>query len=134
MNKEDIERMVEEAENWAVNELQCVGEYHPDFHTVRDQRFAELVAAAERDRICKQIAQLHDALSMTSSSNQTKPRHATIAEWWADRKRKPLTSEKIKELLDIETEALPSYRSAVKELPERFARAVERAHEIGVDK
>lgn len=98
------------------------------------ERFAALVAAAERDRICKQIAQLHDALSMASSSNQTKPRHATIAEWWADRKRKPLTSEKIKELLDIETEALPSYRSAVRELPERFARAVEREHRIGVDK
>lgn len=98
------------------------------------QRFAALVAAAERDRICKQIAQLHDALSMTSSSNQTKLRHATIAEWWADRKRKPLTSEKIKELLDTETEALPSYRSAVEELPERFARAVEREHRIGVDR
>lgn len=98
------------------------------------ERFAALVAAAERDRICKQIAQFHDALSMASSSNQTKPQRSTIAEWWADRKRKPLTKEKIRELLDIETEALPSYRSAVEELPERLARAVERAHGIGVDK
>lgn len=31
------------------------------------ERFAYLVAAAERQRICKQIAQLHDALSMASN-------------------------------------------------------------------
>ena len=100
----------------------------------RVEHIVEVAVLRERDRICKQIAQLHDALSMASSSNQTKPQRTTIAEWWADRKRKPLTKEKIKELLDIETEALPSYRSAVEELPERFARAVERAHEIGVNK
>ena len=125
MNKEDLERMAREAGFYVTDTCPLEPEW---FH------FAALVAAAERDRVCKQIAQLHDALSMASSSNQIKPRHATIAEWWADRKRKPLTSEKIKELLDIETEALPSYRSAVEELPERFARAVERAHEIGVNK
>jgi len=125
MTRDDIIRMAREA-----------GFFDPELTQVLPsvERFAALVAAAERDRICKQIAQLHDALSMASSSNQTKPQHATIAEWWADRKRKPLTSEKIKELLDIETEALPSYRSAVRELPERFARAVEREHRIGVDK
>ena len=99
----------------------------------RVEHIVEVAVLRERDRICKQIAQLHDALSMASSSNQIKPQHATIAEWWADRKRKPLTKEKIRELLDIETEALPSYRSAVEELPERFARAVEREHRIGVD-
>ena len=37
-----------------------------EFHYL--ERFAALVAAVERDRICKQIAQLHDALSMASSS------------------------------------------------------------------
>lgn len=125
MNREDIERMAREAG------------FLPEANPVMPQlleRFAALVAAAERARICKQIAQLHDALSMASSSNQIKPRHATIAEWWEDRKRKPLTKEKIKELLDIETEALPSYPSAIEELPERLARAVEREHRIGVDK
>jgi len=125
MNKEDLERMAREAGFYVTDTCPLEPEW---FH------FAALVAAAERELICKQIAQLHDALSSASSSNQTKPRHATIAEWWAGRKRKPLTKEKIKELLDIETEALPSYRSAVEELPERFARAVERAHEIGVNK
>lgn len=125
MNKEDLERMAREAGFYVTDTCPLEPEW---FH------FAALVAAAERGRICKQIAQLHDALSMASSSNQTKPQRTTIAEWWADRKRKPLTKEKIKELLDIETEALPSYRSAVEELPERFARAVERAHEIGVDR
>lgn len=100
----------------------------------RVEHIVEVAVLRERDRCCKQIAQLHDALSMASSSNQTKPQHATIGEWWADRKRKPLTKEKIKELLDIETEALPSYPSAIEELPERLARAVEREHRIGVDK
>ena len=130
MNRDDIILMAQEANRYANNQT---GDSY-EWHFIRDERFAALVAAAERDRICKQIAQLHDALSMASSSNQTKPQHATIGEWWADRKRRPLTKEKIKELLDIETEALPSYRSAVEELPERFARAVERAHEIGVDR
>lgn len=131
MNKKDIIRMAREADEGFETDT-----FHEESLVGMDaiERFAALVAAAERDRICKQIAQLHDALSMASASNQTKPQHATIAEWWADRKRKPLTSEKIKELLDIETEALPSYRSAVEELPERFARAVERAHGIGGDK
>lgn len=131
MNKEDVIRMARDCDLGRVcGPLDTLLDY--EWEDLR--RFAALVAAAERERICKQIAQLHDALSMASSSNQTKPQHATIGEWWADRKRKPLTSEKIKELLDIETEALPSYRSAVEELPERFARAVERAHEIGVNK
>ena len=133
MTRDDIIRMAREANILEPIDLLESNQWRQD--TIRElERFAALVAAAERDRICKQIAQLHDALSMASSSNQIRPKHATIAEWWADRKRKPLTSEKIKELLDIETEALPSYRSAVEELPERFARAVERAHEIGVNK
>jgi len=133
MNREDIVKLALEAgflkhaDALYTNHRfgDCIGEL---------ERFAALVAASERERICKQIAQLHDALSMASASNQTKTQHSTIAEWWADRKRKPLTKEKIRELLDIETEALPSYQSAVEELPERLARAVERAHGIGVDR
>ena len=33
------------------------------------QAFANLVAAKERDRICKQIAVLHDSLSLASSAD-----------------------------------------------------------------
>ena len=49
MNREDIIRMREQADDWAEEHLQCMGEYHPDFHTVSDERFAALVAAAERE-------------------------------------------------------------------------------------
>jgi hypothetical protein len=42
-----------ECDQWAEDHLQCKGEYHPDFHTVSDERFAALVAAAEREA-CKQ--------------------------------------------------------------------------------
>ena len=52
MTRDDIVRLREECDQWAEWHLQCVGEYHPDFHTVSDERFAALVAAAERDRAC----------------------------------------------------------------------------------
>ena len=35
----------------------------------RLERFANLVAAKERERICKQIAVLHDSLSLASSAD-----------------------------------------------------------------
>ena len=38
-------------------------------HTDAFERFAELVAAHERERICKQIAMLHDSLSLTGTAN-----------------------------------------------------------------
>ena len=52
MNRDDVIRWADEADLWADQELQCVGEYHPDWHEVRDIRFAALVAAAavERER------------------------------------------------------------------------------------
>ena len=33
------------------------------------ERFAALVAAHERERICKQIAMMHDSLSLTGTTN-----------------------------------------------------------------
>jgi hypothetical protein len=63
MTRDDIIRMREQADDWTVQHLQCVGEYHPDFHTVSDERFAALVAAAEREA-CVKVAEngnfLHD--------------------------------------------------------------------------
>ena len=53
MTRDDIVRLREECDQWAEWHLQCVGEYHPDFHTVSDERFAALVAAAEREAIIK---------------------------------------------------------------------------------
>ncbi len=53
MTRDDIIRMADEADLWADQELQCIGEYHPDWHEVRDVRFAALVAAAEREACAK---------------------------------------------------------------------------------
>ena len=58
MTREDITRMADEADLWADQELQCIGEYHPDWHEVRDVRFAALVAAAEREA-CIDIVAMH---------------------------------------------------------------------------
>lgn len=55
MNRDDIIRMAEEADLWADQELQCIGEYHPDWHEVRDIRFAALIAAAEREACARVI-------------------------------------------------------------------------------
>lgn len=58
MNREDIIRLRDECDEWAENHLQCKGEYHPDFHTVSDERFAALVAAAEREacaKVCEEL-------------------------------------------------------------------------------
>ena len=51
MTRDDIVRLREECDQWAEWHLQCVGEYHPDFHTVSDERFAALVAAAAKEEM-----------------------------------------------------------------------------------
>jgi hypothetical protein len=59
MTRDDIIRLREECDQWAEDHLQCKGEYHPDFHTVSDKRFAALVAAAEREacaKVCEENA------------------------------------------------------------------------------
>jgi CRISPR/Cas system CSM-associated protein Csm5 (group 7 of RAMP superfamily) len=52
MTRDDVIRMREQADDWAEEHLQCMGEFHPDFLTVSDERFAALVA--ERDRIANE--------------------------------------------------------------------------------
>ncbi len=51
MTREDIIRMAREVEDYA-DTIYQKGEYHPGWLEVRDQRFAALVAAAEREAIC----------------------------------------------------------------------------------
>jgi hypothetical protein len=51
MTRDDIIRLREECDGWAEDHLQCKGEYHPDFHTVSDERFAALVAAAAKEEM-----------------------------------------------------------------------------------
>ena len=53
MTTDDIIQLRELCDQWAEDHLQCVGEYHPDFHAVSDERFAALVAAAEREACAK---------------------------------------------------------------------------------
>ena len=59
MNREDIIRLADEADLWADQELQCIGEYHPDWHDVRDVRFGVLIAeqakAEEREAIAQSL-------------------------------------------------------------------------------
>ena len=55
----------------------------------------------------------------------------SIPLYTAPPQRKPLTEEEIREMFFAELRALPSYPSAIEELPERLARAIERAHGIG---
>lgn len=53
MTQDDILRMAEEADALADKEIAMPGEYHPDWHEVRDRHFAALVAAAEREECAK---------------------------------------------------------------------------------
>ena len=62
MNKEDIIRLAREA---GVKPLLYDGKWAVENLDV----FAALVAAHERERICKQIAMLHDSLSLTGTAN-----------------------------------------------------------------
>ena len=40
---ERIKELAEQADNFADNKIQMPGEYHPDWHDVRDEKFAELI-------------------------------------------------------------------------------------------
>ncbi len=52
MTREDIIRMAREVEDYA-DTIYQKGEYHPGWLEVRDQRFAALVAEAEREACAK---------------------------------------------------------------------------------
>ena len=51
MNRDDIIRFGEQADEVADRKIKMRGEYHPDWHMVRDEAFAALVAAHERDKL-----------------------------------------------------------------------------------
>ena len=38
-----IEELSEIADDYADDYLQCQGEFHPDWHTVRDNKFAQMI-------------------------------------------------------------------------------------------
>ena len=41
--KERILELAEQADEYTDNKIQQQGEYHPDWHDIRDQKFAELI-------------------------------------------------------------------------------------------
>ena len=51
MTQDEIIRMAREADDYADDFIQMPGEYHPDWHTVRDERFAALVEQRVRSEI-----------------------------------------------------------------------------------
>jgi hypothetical protein len=56
MNRDDIVRMAREADEYAVvyaNKKLSPDVFHPDWHSARDEHFANLVAAAEREACIK---------------------------------------------------------------------------------
>ena len=38
-----IQHLAEQADEYTDNKIQMQGEYHPDWHDIRDQKFAELI-------------------------------------------------------------------------------------------
>jgi len=40
---ERIQQLAEQADNFADDKIKMPGEYHPDWHDVRDEKFAELI-------------------------------------------------------------------------------------------
>ena len=52
---ERIRELAEQADEYADYELQMPGEYHPDWHDIRDEKFAELIVQ-ECAEICAAVA------------------------------------------------------------------------------
>jgi len=53
MTQDEIIEMADKADAEADNVLNMKGEYHPNWHQVRDEIFAKLVAAKEREACAK---------------------------------------------------------------------------------
>jgi hypothetical protein len=55
MTQDEIIEMADKADVEADNVLNMKGEYHPNWHEVRDEIFAKLVAAKEREECAKAL-------------------------------------------------------------------------------
>jgi hypothetical protein len=56
MMNERIKELAEQADDYADNKIQMPGEYHPDWHDIRDEKFAELIVAECIDVVGKATA------------------------------------------------------------------------------
>ena len=61
-DKDKIIALRNEADKFATEKLLCEGEYHPDFHTVSDERFYAIAFAAGAAQRHAEIAELAEAL------------------------------------------------------------------------
>jgi hypothetical protein len=59
MTQDEIIEMADKADEEVDKVLNMKGEYHPNWHQVRDEIFAKLVAAKERDRIFNELFEMH---------------------------------------------------------------------------
>jgi len=60
-DRDKVIALREEADKFATNELSCEGEYHPDFHTVSDERFYAIAFEAGRVAGVEEAAVIADA-------------------------------------------------------------------------
>ena len=58
MNERILE-LAEQADLFADSKLQMKGEYHPDWHDIRDEKFAELILKDVFNRFGDEILSLH---------------------------------------------------------------------------
>jgi len=61
MTQDEIIEMADKADAEADNVLNMTGEYHPNWHQVRDEIFAKLVAEKERTFCIQFLMELHSA-------------------------------------------------------------------------
>ena len=68
-DRDKIIALREEADKFATNELPCEGEYHPDFHTVSDERFYAIAFEAGRQAEREECANVCESIDSLASSN-----------------------------------------------------------------
>jgi hypothetical protein len=61
MTQDEIIEMADKADEEADNVLNMKGEYHPNWHQVRDEIFAKLVAEKERTFCIQFLMELHSS-------------------------------------------------------------------------
>jgi len=74
---ERIKQMAEQADNFADDKIQMPGEYHPDWHDVRDEKFAELIVRECAEQI---IAKGTDWVDFAPSQTGVRPEYWNMAQ------------------------------------------------------
>ena len=71
---ERIRELAEQADDFTDNKIQMHGEYHPDWHDIRDQKFAELIVKDTIDLLTQEWYNLNNA----AKANNEGPREVGI--------------------------------------------------------